>query len=392
MDTDATRALPYSFAKLDDLMEKAGIDVLVVTSRHNTQYLLGGYRFIFFSAMDAIGHSRYLPVIVYVKGAPDRTAYVANKMERAEHANHPFWTPHFLPMSWGAVDAITEAIRHMKDHGPASPRIGIEPSFLPYNSAKLLAAAFPNAPLVDATGTMERLRAVKTPAERALLKQASEAITGAMQATIAASGIGDSKFQIIDRLRREETARGLQFEYCLLTLGASHNRAASSQVWAKGDVLSIDSGGNLKGYIGDICRMGVLGEPDAELIDLLAEIETVQQAAFAKVRAGVAGGDLIAAGEAELARQPNRACTDFFAHGMGVITHEAPFLMTNHPVAYEGVDAPHPLEAGMILSIETTMLHPRRGFIKLEDTLAVTATGYELYGSEGRGWNRGGTA
>ena len=392
MDTDATRALPYSFAKLDDLMEKAGIDVLLVTSKHNTQYLLGGYRFIFFSAMDAIGHSRYLPVIVYVKGAPDRTAYVANKMEGGEHANHPFWTPHFLPMSWGSVDSMTEAVRHLKDHGPASPRIGIEPSFLPMNSARVLEAAYPNAPLVDATGGMERLRAVKTPAERVLLRQATDAITGAMQATITGAGIGDSKFQIIDRLRREETARGLQFEYCLLTLGASHNRAASSQTWAKGDVLSIDSGGNLGGYIGDICRMGILGEPDAELIDLLAEIETVQQAAFAKVRAGAPGRDLIAAGEAELARQPNRACTDFFAHGMGVITHEAPFLMTNHPVAYDGVDAAHPLEAGMILSIETTMLHPRRGFIKLEDTLAVTETGYELYGSEGRGWTRGGTA
>ena len=34
----------------------------------------------------------------------------------------------------------------MKDHGPASPRIGIEPSFLPFNSAKLLEAAFPDAP------------------------------------------------------------------------------------------------------------------------------------------------------------------------------------------------------------------------------------------------------
>ncbi len=392
MDTAATDTLPYSFAKLDDLMEKAGIDVLVVTSKHNTQYLLGGYRFIFFSAMDAIGHSRYLPVIVYVKGAPDRTAYVANKMEGGEHANHPFWTPHFLPMSWGSVDSITEAVRHMKDHGPASPRIGIEPSFLPMNSARVLEAAYPNAPLVDATGLMERLRAVKTPAERVLLRQATDAITGAMQATITGSGIGDSKFQIIDRLRREETARGLQFEYCLLTLGASHNRAASAQTWNKGDVLSIDSGGNLRGYIGDICRMGILGEPDAELIDLLAEVETVQQAAFAKVRAGAPGGDLIAAGEAEMARQPNRACTDFFAHGMGVITHEAPFLMTNHPVAYEGVDAAYPLEAGMILSIETTMLHSRRGFIKLEDTLAVTETGYELYGSEGRGWTQGGTA
>jgi Xaa-Pro dipeptidase len=327
-----------------------------------------------------------------VKGAPGKTAYVANKMEGGEHANHPFWTPHFLPMSWGSVDSITEAVRHVKDHGPASPRIGIEPSFLPHNSAKVLEAAFPNAPLVDATGILERLRAVKTPAERALLKQASEAITDAMQATIAATGAGDSKFQIIDRLRREETARGLQFEYCLLTLGASHNRAASSQTWNKGEVLSIDSGGNLRGYIGDICRMGVLGEPDAELIDLLGEIETVQQAAFSRIKAGALGGDLIAAGQAELARQPNCACTDFFAHGMGVITHEAPFLMTNHPVAYEGTDAASALEAGMILSVETTMLHPRRGFIKLEDTLAVTETGYELFGTKGRNWNIGRTA
>ena len=55
MDTALTAALPYSFARLDDLMEKAGIDVLLVTSKHNTQYLLGGYRFIFFQAMDAIG-------------------------------------------------------------------------------------------------------------------------------------------------------------------------------------------------------------------------------------------------------------------------------------------------------------------------------------------------
>lgn len=382
--------LPYSFARLDDLMEKAGIDVLLATSKHNVQYLLGGYRFIFFSAMDAIGHSRYLPVVAYMRGAPERTAYVANKMEGAEHANRPFWTPHFLPVAWGSVDAMQAAIRHVQAHGPAAPRIGTEPSFLPLDGARALEAAFPDRGLTDATGLLERLRAIKTPAERTLMKQASEAITAAMQATIAASGEGSSKVEIIERLRREETARGLQFEYCLLTLGASHNRAASPQTWTKGEVLSIDSGGNLSGYIGDICRMGVLGEPDAELIDLLSEVEAVQQAAFGRIRAGAQGGDLIAAGQAELARQPHRTVTDFFAHGMGVITHEAPFLMTNHPVAYDGIDADHPLQAGMMLSVETTMLHPTRGFIKLEDTLAVTETGYEMFGSTGRGWNRGG--
>lgn len=93
-----------------------------------------------------------------------------------------------------------------------------------------------------------------------------------------------------------------------------------------------------------------------------------------------------------MARGTNAAHTDFFAHGMGVITHEAPFLMTNHPVTYEGSDADRPLRAGMVLSVETTMLHPTRGFIKIEDTLAVTEEGFELYGAESRGWNLGATA
>ncbi|MCR9138667.1 MAG: Xaa-Pro peptidase family protein [Alphaproteobacteria bacterium] len=379
--------LPFSFDRLDSLMEAAGIDVLIATSKHNVGYLLGGYRFIFFSTMDAIGHSRYLPVLVYVRGQADHTAYVANKMEGHENEVQPFWVPNFLPVAWGSVDSVQAALDHLKSTGTSGKRVGIEPSFLPINSYQMIADAFDADNLVDATRVLEDLRAIKSPAELAVLKDASERITDSMQATIAGSGSGDTKFDIIERLRREETNRGLQFEYCLLTLGASHNRAASEQKWNDGDVLSIDSGGNLRGYIGDICRMGVLGEPDAELEDLLAEVETVQQAAFSKIAPGTIGGDMISHAQGVLAQQTNKACTDFFAHGMGVISHEVPFLMTNHPVAYEGVDAIRPLLEGMVISVETTMLHPRRGFIKLEDTVAVTADGYELFGTEGRGWN-----
>jgi hypothetical protein len=43
-------------------------------------------------------------------------------------------------------------------------------------------------------------------------------------------------------------------------------------VWAAGDILSLDSGGNYKGYIGDLCRMAIQGEPDGELEDLLGEV------------------------------------------------------------------------------------------------------------------------
>ena len=57
-------------------MGEADLDVLVATSRHNVQYLLGGYRFFFFDAMDAIGVSRYLPVVVY-QGAGPKTRFMS---------------------------------------------------------------------------------------------------------------------------------------------------------------------------------------------------------------------------------------------------------------------------------------------------------------------------
>jgi Xaa-Pro dipeptidase len=387
---DTTIAVPFDQALVDRIMDEAGLDVLLASSKHNVQYLLGGYRFIFFAAMDAIGHSRYLPVLIYEKGAPQHAGYVGNRMEAGEHQVHPFWTPSVQTTCWGTVDAANAAAAHLKTIGKDRARIGYEPAFLSADAYLALRNALPDAKFIDATHALERVRAIKTPEEIDKLRKASELITDSMLAVFSGVGEGAGKAEIVERLRREETDRGLNFEYCLITIGSSHNRAVSAQRWQKGEVLSLDSGGNYHGYIGDLCRMGVLGEPHAELQDILAEIELVQQAAFSKCNPGTLGGDMIAHAENVRKGIRNAPHTDFFAHGMGVITHEAPFLMTNHPVAYEGVDAPRPLEPGMVLSVETTMLHPSRGFIKIEDTVAITATGHELLGDRGRGWNIGG--
>ena len=66
-------------------MDEAGIDVLLATSKHSIQYLLGGYRYFFFERMDAIGQSRYLPILIYPRGAPEKAAYFGNAMECFEH-------------------------------------------------------------------------------------------------------------------------------------------------------------------------------------------------------------------------------------------------------------------------------------------------------------------
>ena len=385
-------AIPFDTAKLDSLMEAAGLDVLVATSKHNVQYLLGAERAIFFDYMDALGVSRYLPVVIYPKGAPDKAAYIGHRLETHQRAVAPLWVPQVCTEGNGSVDAILKAVDLIKDVGVPMKRVGVEMPFLPMDAGRALSDALPDSEIKDALLVLERLRAVKSPAELARLMKASELVIQSMVEVIENHGPGTTKQQLSDALKIAEVKRGLTFEYCLLACGSSHNRAPSAQRWENGDVLSLDSGGNYHGYIGDLARMAVLGEPDSELKDLLAEIEAIQRAAFAAVRPGAMGGEIYVAAERELARSSQRACTDFLAHGMGLVSHEAPRLTAKGPIPYDDPDARKPLEPGMVVSIETTMKHPRRGFIKLEDTVAVTATGHEIFGEGGRGWNIGGSA
>jgi Xaa-Pro aminopeptidase len=379
---------PFDIARLDALLDEAGIDALLVSSKHNIQYLLGGYRFFFFDHFDAIGVSRYLPILVYVKGRPELSTYIGHPMEAYERDLGKFWTPS-LQAAHVTLDAAQLAADHLGKLGLKLRRVGVERAFLPADAHDLLRRALPQVELVEAHLPLERLRARKTPQELDYLRKASELVVDSMLAVIATHGPGASKLELTEALRREEVNRGLTFEYCLITAGTSRNRAPSDQVWGEGDILSLDSGGNYKGYIGDLCRMAIHGEPDAELVDLLAGIDEIQMAARQPIRAGALGRDIYASAGEVLQRSAGGNSLEFVAHGMGLVTHEAPRLSSRAPVPYPAYDADRPLESGMVVSIETTLAHPRRGFIKLEDTVAVTDDGWEAFGDYGRGWNRG---
>ena len=385
-------AIPFDHHRLDRLMDEAGIDVVLATSKHNAQYLTGGHRANFFDVMDATGVTRYLPVFVYPKGAPEKAAYIGHRLEGFQHQAKPLWTPETVMTSNGSVDAMQKAVDYLKKAGVKPKRIATELGFLPYDAAQVLRKAFPDAEWVDALYVMERQRLVKSADELKMLKHASEAVISAMQAVIAKTGPGKTKAEVVEELRQQETLRGLNFEYCLITCGTSMNRAPSDQVWGKGEIMSLDSGGNYHGYIGDVCRMAIQGEADAELEDLLAEIESIQRAAFKAAKPGAMGRALYEAAEPLVAKSKHHNNMEFLAHGMGMVSHEAPRLTGSGPVPYPADDADKPLEPGMVISVETTLKHPGRGFIKLEDTVIVTEAGHELYGEGARGWNKAGTA
>ena len=383
-----TARAPFDTERLDALLEDAGIDVLVATSKHNVQYFMGGYRFFFFDTLEAIGVSRYLPVFVYHKGDPQNAAYIGNQLETQERELGRLWAPHVTTSTWGSVDAIAEAVDHILAIGGKRRRIGLEFAFIPHDAAEELKKRLPGCDLVDAHFALERLRAVKQPYEIAMLREASERVVASMLSTFAAAAPGQTKQDLVQRLRTEEASRGLGFEYCLITSGTNLNRSPSPRRLEPGDIISLDSGANFHGYVGDLCRMGILGEPDSELQDILAEVEEVQDHARRPVRPGTRGGEIYAAAEAVIRTCNHAPYTEFIAHGMGLIAHEAPRLTSYGPVPYEGYDQDRPLESGMVISIETTIKHPSRGFIKLEDTVLVTGTGCEGLGNSGRGWNR----
>ncbi len=390
--TKQPHTAPFDTARLDRLMDDAGIDVLVVTSKHNVQYLMGGHRAFFFESMDAMGLSRYLPVFVYFKGAPQQTGFFGHRMEGFQNEVKPFWVAEINTKSSGSVDVMEKAVDYARKIAPKPKRVGIEVAFLPVDAAAVVRKAFPDAEFTDALFVLERLRALKTPEELDKLRIASDAVIDSMQAVFANFGPGTTKNELTEALRREETMRGLTFDYCLIAAGSSLNRSPSDQRWEQGDVLSLDSGGNYHGYIGDVARMGVAGEPDAELVDLLAEVEAIEQASMQPIRSGVLGKEIYASADIVLHRSKLHNHVHFLAHGMGLVSHEAPRLTNSGPVPYDAYDADRPLETGMVVSVETTLQHPRRGFIKLEDTVIVQPNGFEVYGDRIRGWNRAGRA
>jgi Xaa-Pro aminopeptidase len=379
---------PFDQGKLDALMDSAGLDLLLTTSKHNVQYLLGGYRYHFFVHQDAIGTSRYLPVVGYVKGAPERSFYIGNGYEWMHQQAIPaLWVAEARNVTWSSQEAALEAANFTRARGLEQATIGVEMAFLPWDAGQALRQALPQANLLDATLTLEELRSVKRPDELEMMRLGAERTVESMLQIMDEAPPGTAKEDLLRSLRLAEIARDLDFDYGWITTGTAHNRMPWRGSWDQGDIMSIDSGANYRGYITDMTRMAVMGEPTVEQSRLLSEIDSVLMAARHEVRNGAIGDEMFVA--AETARQECSAGKDiiFTAHGMGLTSNEAPRLTSTGVAKYAPSHRSQPLRSGMVLSIEAEVAGGL-GYVKMEDTVVVTDGGWNAYGDFGRGWNR----
>lgn len=179
--------------------------------------------------------------------------------------------------------------------------------------------------------------------------------------------------QFIAQAHRKVGAPGSYF--CIVLFGeasAYPHGVSYVQTLKQGDVVLIDTGCQVMGYISDITRTYVFGQISERQRFVWNAEKTAQLAAFAAAQLGVPCGDVDRAARASLEANgfgpgyklpglPHRT-----GHGIGMDIHEWPYLV--------GSDTT-PLDVGMCFSNEPMICIPGEFGVRHEDHFYMTENG-----------------
>ncbi len=366
-------------------MKDEGFDALVCRLPENVVYLTEYWP-----------HHGFSVVVMPAEGRP--ALYVP---EVEEEYTRPEWADVSL-FGWGLLKdgdlyenynrLLSQAVERFDLHGK---RVGYEGSFEivapTYRMAEpvvpsgpwrnLLASVFSKATLVDATDFLQGVRAIKTPYELEKLRVANE---------IAEMGLREA----LDRLAPglTEAQVGAIAEYKIRADGPGYKGArlvrAEAEVGAgpigstkgtllvpsstyrlqPGDLVMIELATMVDGYFSDLTYMGVVGEPNARQREVYNHLLEAQQAA---AREFIPGRPYDAPDQAARRVLKEAGLDEYFVHitghGVGHRYHEfIPFLAPGSVGT---------LEEGMVASVEPGVYIPGFGGLRIEDNVAVGASG-----------------
>lgn len=239
---------------------------------------------------------------------------------------------------------------------------------------KVLAArrALPASEQVLAGSILHPMRMRKDEAEVTALLQAGEAIDSVHAQMPEFLVPGVSEREVGARITEAILASGHErVDFVIVASGpngASPHHSVSDRVLRPGDAVVVDIGGTMpSGYCSDSTRTYALGEPDREFQQRYAALHRSQAAAVMAVRPGVTAQSLDAVARTVLV---DSGLGDLFihrtGHGIGLETHEDPYLVSGNDVV---------IEPGMAFSIEPGFYDVGRHGARIEDIVICTADG-----------------
>lgn len=238
--------------------------------------------------------------------------------------------------------------------------------------------------LKPAADLVERQRMIKEPSEIKQMRQAAELASRVFDALLADIRPGTAESDVaaeLEYLCRRMGAEGMSFN-TLVAAGVRsalpHGVASKQPIPPKGFVI-LDFGVILGGYCSDMTRTVHVGKPDSVARKMYAAVRDAQQRALDAVRPGAATVevDRAARGSLESAGY-GRFFTHSTGHGVGLEIHEQPGLRSAPRSKKKRLAASGVLEPGMVVTIEPGIYIPGVGGVRIEDMVAVTASGYDL--------------
>ncbi len=291
------------------------------------------------------------------------------------------------------LDVAKGAIRALRSSGLLDKRIGlVGRSTLLHSAMEFMRdeAGTRLENLEPADHILEAERAIKSPAELAMLRHSASVGTKWMNATLGAIAEGRTEADAVgEGLRVLAANGGVQQDVAISSGPNAGNYFGSTGVphwnWRRkmqnGDLVHLDQWGPVDGYYTDFARSTVVGgkasNGQKEVLEAsIALIDTI----IAAVKPGQTFGDLFEAGQTWLddngfgrlvsACSANGPATPFpcFGHMVG-LGLDGPYIVENDPTV---------LQPNMVLAVETLLFKDGIGCANFEQNLIVQEDGVEI--------------
>ena len=229
--------------------------------------------------------------------------------------------------------------------------------------------------LIDTTQVVEQLRMIKDEIEIAAIRKSVQVNQLAFQNAVAAATHQQTEREfsfVLEAEMRKLGARRFAFDP-IVGVGPRaalpHGRPTDVKLGSASNFL-VDWGANVDGYLSDLCRLVITGEPEPKLVELYNTVLRAQAAAIAQIQPGIQARTVDAAARSVI---EEAGFGEFFQHGsghsFGLEIHEKPFLSPSSELI---------LAAGMVLTVEPGIYLPGIAGVRIEDDVLVTESGCEV--------------
>ena len=230
--------------------------------------------------------------------------------------------------------------------------------------------------LVETTGLVNGLRAVKDARELARMKAAQKITDDAFSHIIEFIKPGMTELQVkieLEDFMVRHGSQGVAFESIVAcgANGASPHGQAGNRIIEEGHSVVMDYGAKAFGYNADMTRTVFIGKPSDEMRAAYETIRRANETVEATIKAGVIGRDMHELAERILVEGGfGGKMGHGLGHGLGVDVHELPYLNATYD---------KPLEVGNVVTVEPGIYIAGKFGMRLEDFGVVASEGYERF-------------